>query len=133
MTADIGAELTFADQRWLATWFRNNYIEQTAYAPSLGGGGDGIADYVNIDGSWAAGLELELALQRPIGGLTASASYALVDTEVVSNISTSEQFQPGQHPRRAGPRPRRPDPAPGGARRRHARVDRGAPTRLRSR
>ena len=79
VTADIGAELTFADQRWLAraTWFRDNYTEQIAYAPSLGGGGDGIADYVNIDGSRAAGLELELALQRPIGGLTASASYAL--------------------------------------------------------
>ncbi len=98
VTADIGAELTFADQRWLAraTWFRNDYTEQIAYAPSLGGGGDGVADYVNIDGSRAAGLELEFALQRPIGGLTASASYALVDTEVVSNVSTSEQFQPGQ-------------------------------------
>ena len=98
VTADIGAELTFADQRWLAraTWFRNDYTEQIAYAPSLGGGGDGVADYVNIDGSRAAGLELELALQRSIGGLTASASYALVDTEVVSNVSTSEQFQPGQ-------------------------------------
>ena len=98
VTADIGAELTFADQRWLAraTWFRNDYTGQIAYAPSLGGGGDGVADYVNIDGSRAAGLELELALQRPIGGLTASASYALVDTEVVSNVSTSEQFQPGQ-------------------------------------
>ena len=98
VTADVGAELTFAGQRWLAraTWFRNDYTDQIAYAPSLGGGGDGVADYVNIDGSRAAGLELELALQRPIGGLTASASYALVDTEVVSNVSTSEQFQPGQ-------------------------------------
>ena len=98
VTADIGAELTFADQRWLArtTWFRNDYTGQIAYAPSLGGGGDGVADYVNIDGSRAAGLELEFALQRPVGGLTASASYALVDTEVVSNASTSEQFQPGQ-------------------------------------
>ena len=98
VTADIGAELTFADQRWLAraTWFRNDYTGQIAYAPSLGGGGDGVADYVNIDGSRAAGLELEAGLQRPVGGLTASASYALVDTEVVSNASTSEQFQPGQ-------------------------------------
>ena len=108
VTADIGAELTFADQRWLArtTWFRNDYTEQIAYAPSLGGGGDGVADYVNIDGSRAAGLELEFALQRPVGGLTASASYALVDTEVVSNVSTSEQFQPGQpllrRPRHSG-------------------------------
>ena len=98
VTADAGAELTFADQRWLAraTWFRNDYAEQIAYAPSLGGGGDGVADYVNIDGSRAAGLEVEFGLQRPVGGLTASASYALVDTEVVSSLSTSEQFQPGQ-------------------------------------
>ena len=98
VTADAGAELTFADQRWLAraTWFRNDYTGQIAWAPSLGGGGDGVADYVNIDGSRAAGLEIEFGLQRPVRGLTASASYALVDTEVVSNVSTSEQFQPGQ-------------------------------------
>ena len=108
VTADIGAELTFADQRWLAraTWFRNDYTEQIAYAPSLGGGGDGVADYVNIDGSRASGLELEFGLQRPVGGLTASAAYALVDTEVVSNVRTSGQFQPGQpllrRPRHSG-------------------------------
>ena len=98
VTADVGAELTFADQRWLAraTWFSNDYAGQIAYAPSLGGGGDGVADYVNIDGSRAAGLELEFELQRPFGGLTAGAAYALVDTEVVTNRSTSEQFQPGQ-------------------------------------
>ena len=108
VTADVGAELTFADQRWLAraTWFRNDYTEQIAYAPSVGRGGDGIADYVNIDGSRAAGLELEVGLQRPVGGLTANASYALVDTEVVSNVGTSEQFQPGQpllrRPRHSG-------------------------------
>ena len=45
-------------------------------------------------------------MQRPVGGLTASASYALVDTEVVTNVSTSQQFQPGQpllrRPRHAG-------------------------------
>ena len=35
-------------------------------------------------------------LQRPIAGFTASAGYALVDTEVVAFVSTSEQFQPGQ-------------------------------------
>ena len=63
-------------------------------------------DYVNIDGSRADGVELELAMQRPLGGLTASASYALVDTEVVTNAGTSEQFQPGQpllrRPRHSG-------------------------------
>ena len=108
LTADAGAELTFADRRWLAraTWFRNDYTQQIAWAPSLGGGGDGVADYVNVDGSRAAGLELEFGLQRPAAGLTASASWTLVDTEVVANRSTSEQFQPGQpllrRPRHAG-------------------------------
>ena len=108
LTVDAGAELTFDDQRWLArfTWFNNDYTDQIAYAPSPGRGGDGIADYVNIDGSRAAGVELEFGMQRPLGGVTASASYALVDTEVVTNASTSEQFQPGQpllrRPRHSG-------------------------------
>ena len=108
VTVDAGAELTFDDQRWLMrlTWFANDYEDQIAWSPSAGGGGDGVADYVNIDGSRADGIELELGLQRPLGGLTASASYALVDTEVVTNASTSEQFQPGQpllrRPRHSG-------------------------------
>ena len=98
VTVDAGAELTFDDQRWLArfTWFNNDYEDQIAYSPSPGYGGDGVADYVNIDGSRADGIELEFGLQRPLGGLTASASYALVDTAVVTNASTSQQFQPGQ-------------------------------------
>jgi outer membrane receptor protein involved in Fe transport len=37
-----------------------------------------------------------LALQRPVEGFTAGVTYALVDTEVVTNQSTSQQFQPGQ-------------------------------------
>ena len=108
VTVDAGAELTFDDQRWLArfTWFSNDYESQIAYSPSLGFGGDGVADYVNIDGSRADGVELEFGMQRPLGGVTASASYALVDTEVVTNASTSEQFQPGQpllrRPRHSG-------------------------------
>ena len=108
VTIDAGAELTFDDQRWLAriTWFTNDYVDQIAYRPSAGYGGDGIADYLNIDGSKADGVELELALQRPIGGVTAAAHYALVDTAVVASVSTSEQFQPGQpllrRPRHAG-------------------------------
>ena len=108
LTVDAGAELTFDDQRWLAslTWFNNDYEDQIAYSPSLGFGGDGVADYVNIDGSRAGGVELEFGMQRPLGGVTASASYALVDTEVVTNASTSEQFQPGQpllrRPRHSG-------------------------------
>lgn len=108
VSIDAGAELTFDDQRWLArvTWFANDYTDQIAYSPSLGFGGDGVPDYVNIDGSRASGLELEAGLERPLGGLTASAWYALVDTEVITNVSTSQQFQPGQpllrRPRHSG-------------------------------
>ena len=108
VTLDAGAEFTFDNQRWLAriTWFNNDYADQIAYRPSAGFGGDGVADYINIDGSKADGVELELSLERPIGGLTAAAHYALVDTEVVTSVSASEQFQPGQpllrRPRHAG-------------------------------
>ena len=97
-TIDVGAEVTFDDQRWLTrvTYFDNNYEDQVAFQFSPGFGGDGIPDYLNIAGSQANGVELEVGLQRPIGGVTASATYALVDTEVVATVSTSEQFQPGQ-------------------------------------
>ncbi len=108
LTVDAGAEASFDDQRWLArvTWFSNGYEDQIAWSPSPGYGSDGVADYVNVDGSRAGGVELEFGLQRPAGGLTARASYAFVDTEVVANASTSEQFQPGQpllrRPRHSG-------------------------------
>ncbi len=95
-TSDIGVEATFADQalRGSIVYFDNSYTDQVAYTG--GSTGDGQPEYVNIDGSQAHGWELEVALQRPVGGFTASANYALVDTEVVTNISTSQQFQPGQ-------------------------------------
>lgn len=97
-TIDVGAEVTFDDQRWLTrvTYFDNNYEDQVAFQFSPGFGGDGIPDFLNIAGSQADGIELEVGLQRPVGGVTASATYALVDTEVVATVSTSEQFQPGQ-------------------------------------
>ncbi len=103
-TIDVGAEITFDAQRWLGrvTYFDNDYEDQVAFLFSPGFGGDGIPDYINIAGSQARGIELEGGLQRPIGGVTATASYAYVDTEVVATTSTSEQFQPGQ------PLPRRP-------------------------
>ena len=107
-TIDAGAEITFDAQRWLgrATWFDNDYRDQVAFQYSPGWGGDGIPDYLNIDGSQARGIELEGGLQRPIGGVTAMASYAYVDTAVVASVSTSEQFQPGQpllrRPRHSG-------------------------------
>ena len=95
-TADIGVEATFADQRLRAgvTYFDNDYKDQVAF---IGFNvGDGIPDIVNIDGSKAKGAEIEFALQRPAGGVTAAVTYALVDTEVVKNASSSQQFQPGQ-------------------------------------
>jgi outer membrane cobalamin receptor len=96
-TIDAGAEITFDNQRVLArvTYFDNAFNDQVAFK-STGPGLDGKPDYINIDGSQAKGLELEAVLQRPVDGFTASAGYALVDTEVVAFVSTSEQFQPGQ-------------------------------------
>jgi outer membrane cobalamin receptor len=96
-TFDVGTEMTFIDQRWLVrvTYFNNHFKDQVAFL-STGFGPDGRPDFLNIDGSKSNGWELEAALQRPMAGLTASAGYALVDTEVVSFVSTSEQFQPGQ-------------------------------------
>ena len=96
-TIDAGVEVTFDDQRFLAraTYFDNAFNDQVAYKPSSYVP-DGLPDYVNIDGSKANGWELEGVLQRPIAGVTASAGYAFVDTQVVSSVSTSEQFQPGQ-------------------------------------
>ena len=105
-SADLGVEATFADQRLraTATAFRNDFTDQISYR--FGPTGDGIPEYINIDGSRASGLELELALQRPVVGLTAVGTYSYVHTEVVTNQSTSQQFQPGQpllrRPRHAG-------------------------------
>ena len=95
-TIDIGTELTFADQRLRATvtYFDNSYEDQVAFRST--GGRDGRPDFINIAGSEAHGWELEAVLQRPIGGFTAAATYALVDTNVTATTSTSEQFQPGQ-------------------------------------
>ena len=105
-TGDLGVEATFADQRFRAavTYFNNHYTDQIAYRG--GAAGDGVSEYINIDGSAADGWEVEWALQRPLAGVTASASYALVDHRVVTSISTSQQFQPGQpllrRPRHSG-------------------------------
>lgn len=96
-TFDAGTEMTFDSQRWFArvAYFDNRFIDQVAFR-STGFAPDGRPDFLNIDGSKADGWELEAVLQRPLGGLTAGGAYSLVDTEVVSFVSTSEQFQPGQ-------------------------------------
>jgi vitamin B12 transporter len=98
-TFDVGTEMTFADQRFMArvTVFDNSFDDQVAFLSSnpsfvL----DSIPDYFNATDSTANGVELEFGLQRPIGSVTATASYALVDTEVVATTSTSEQLQLGQ-------------------------------------
>ena len=105
-TGDLGVEATFADQRLraLVTYFNNHYVDQIAFRS--GPVGDGIPEYINIDGSKADGVEFELGLQRPIAGFSAVATYAYVDHQVVTNLSTSQQFQPGQpllrRPRNSG-------------------------------
>ena len=95
-TGDLGVESTFASQRLLArvVYFNNDYLDQIAFRSGVAG--DGIPEYINIDGARAGGWEIEGALQRPIAGITASATYAYVDHRVVTNLSTSQQFQPGQ-------------------------------------
>jgi vitamin B12 transporter len=96
-TVDVGSELTFASQRvrTTVTYFNNSYEDQVAFRSS-GPGRDGQPDFINIAGSEANGWELEAVLQRPVAGLTAAATYALVDTKVTATTSTSQQFQPGQ-------------------------------------
>jgi outer membrane cobalamin receptor len=97
-TIDAGIEVTFDDQRWLGRVIRfdNAYRKQVAFVASSNFGKDGIPDFINIEGSKASGFEFEGRLLRPIVGVTASATYAFVDTKVVTTLSTSEQFQPGQ-------------------------------------
>ena len=98
-TADLGLEATFAGQRvrGVATYFNNHFRDQIEFlssSPSFSP--DGVPDYSNIAGSQAQGMELEVALLRAIGGLTAMGSYSFVDTEVQETIQTGVQFQPGQ-------------------------------------
>jgi vitamin B12 transporter len=98
-TADVGIEATFAGQRLraVATYFDNRFRDQIEFlssSPSFSP--DGVPDYVNIAGSNAQGVELEAALLRAVGGVTAMGSYSLVDTEVEATIQTGAQFQPGQ-------------------------------------
>ena len=97
-TVDVGLEVTMDSQRWVgrATYFDNAYTDQVAFRFSPGFGGDGVADFLNVAGSDARGIELGAGLQRPAAGFTANLSYAWVDTEVVSTVSRSDEFQPGQ-------------------------------------
>jgi vitamin B12 transporter len=95
-TADLGLEATFAGQRLRAavTYFDNDYTNQISFRSGIAG--DGIPEFINIDGSEAHGWELEGGLQRAVLGFLISGNYSLVDTRVVTNQSTSQQFQPGQ-------------------------------------
>jgi vitamin B12 transporter len=98
-TADVGIEATFAAQRVRAvgTYFDNRFRDQVEFlssSPTFSP--DGVPDYINIAGSKARGIELEAAVVRAIGGITAMGSYSLVDTAVEATIQTGVQFQPGQ-------------------------------------
>lgn len=106
-TVDAGTEITLAAQRMAAraTYFDNRYRDQVAYKGtsfSL----DGLPDYLNIEGATARGLELELALQRPIWGVSAAAAYTFMDTTITSTVSANAEFQQGQsllrRPRHSG-------------------------------
>lgn len=97
-TIDVGGEATFAAQRLFgrAVYFNNTYRDQVAFRATAFER-DGLPDYLNIDGSEAHGAELEGGLQRPVaGGLTATGSYTYVRSQVISSVSTNEEFQPGQ-------------------------------------
>jgi vitamin B12 transporter len=98
-TTDAGVETSFADQRLraTATWFDNRYRDQIEFRSSSPFfSPDGQPDYLNIAGSNAHGLELEGALDRPVHGVTAAATYTFLDTKVVETLNTGAQFQPGQ-------------------------------------
>lgn len=98
-STDVGVEVTWSDQRLrtLATYFHNQSRDQVEFrstSPSFSL--DGQPDFINIAGSRARGLELEASVMKPIGGVSATATYALVDSEVQETIATGVQFQPGQ-------------------------------------
>jgi outer membrane cobalamin receptor len=98
-SVDAGVEVTLADQRVRAgaTAFNNHYRDQIEFrSTSPFFSPDGQPDFINIAGSNAHGVELEGALQRPVKGVTAIATYAYVATEVISSVSSDQQFQPGQ-------------------------------------
>ena len=69
-TGEVGRRRRGGDVRRSAlardrvTYFRNDFTDQISYR--FGPTGDGIPEYINIDGSKASGLELEVALQRPL-------------------------------------------------------------------
>jgi outer membrane cobalamin receptor len=96
---DAGVEATFANQKFRGTAvvFDVRYRDQIEFRSTTPFfSPDGLPDYTNIAGSNAHGLELEGALQRAVAGVTAAATYALVDTEVIETLNTGAQFVPGQ-------------------------------------
>ena len=108
-TVDGAVEATFAAERLRAgaTVFDSHYTDLVEFRSSnpffrL----DGVPDYVNVAGAKARGVELEGALQRPAAGITASASYTFLSSEVTETVNTGVQFQPGQpllrRPRHSG-------------------------------
>jgi vitamin B12 transporter len=106
---DLGVDVTLADQRVRAsaTAFDNRYRDQVEFrSTSPFFAPDGEPDFINIAGSNAHGVELEGALQRPFGGVTAVVTYSYMPTKVISTTNGDQQFQPGQpllrRPRHSG-------------------------------
>ena len=108
-TVDAGIEATLAAERLRAgaTVFDNRYTDLVEFRSSNPFFGlDGVPDFVNVAGAKASGVELEGALLRPLAGITASASYTFLSSEVTETVNTGVQFQPGQpllrRPRHSG-------------------------------
>lgn len=95
---EAGADLELADGRALlgATWFDQrlrNLIDFTFAPPS-----EDDPNYFNVAGATSRGLELE-ASARPVQGVSLSASYTLLDTEVTDpgfDAGDDALFAPGQ-------------------------------------
>lgn len=98
-STDTGVDVTWGGQRarTMVTYFHNSFRDQVEFrSTSPGFSLDGQPDFINIAGSRARGLELEAGLMKPIGGVSATATYALIESEVQETVATGVQFQPGQ-------------------------------------
>ena len=106
-SGDVGVESTFADQRIRATVHRSSATTSPIRSRTVSArSATAFPSTSTSTDRRRAASKLEFALQRPLAGFTAMGTYSYVDTEVVTNQSTSQQFQPGQpllrRPRHAG-------------------------------
>ena len=106
-SGDLGVEATFADQRLRATaiYFRNDFTDQISYRPGTGRRRHSrVHQHRRLEGERPRARGSRCSVRS--SGFTATGTYSFVDTEVVTNQSTSQQFQPGQpllrRPRHSG-------------------------------